>query len=92
MYFQSFVIYTIILLELKLQHMNTDWTFDIILGRTGMQLIFFTADHTVVRFQSVIKKLLITHRCSGYCLNSDKSFSAPHSVPVTNCCPCTSVF
>lgn len=54
MYFQSFVIYTIILLELKLQHMNTDWAFDIILGWTGMQLIFFIADHTVVCFEFVI--------------------------------------
>lgn len=89
MCFLSFVIYTTILLELKLQRMNTDWAFYIVLSWTGMQLIFFTADDTVLCSEFVIKKLLITHQCFGYCLHSVKYFSVPHSAPlsvsVTHC-------
>lgn len=87
MYFLSFIRHIIILLELKLQHMNTG--FCIALGWAGMQLIFFTVDHMVVCSEFVIKKLLVTHQCFGYCLHSVKFCSVPHSVPlsvsVTHC-------
>lgn len=48
MYFLYFVIYTTILLELKLQHVNTDWALYIAPGLAGMELIFFIVARVVI--------------------------------------------
>lgn len=61
MYFLHVVTYAAILL-FKLQGMNTDWGFYLVLGLDGTMLVFFTAAHLVPCFGFVIKKVLVTHQ------------------------------